>query len=244
MPHETDAMFRLPLGVSRETRARLEGFVTLLRQWQSRINLVAPEALPELWSRHVADSLQLHMLKPAARTWLDLGSGGGFPGLVLACVLADLPDGEIHLVESNRKKAAFLQYVVSHLALPARIHARRVEDVVTRLPIPEIVTARALAPLDVLLDYTIPLLKSGAVGLFPKGREHARELTEAMDRWHLSYRLHESATDPAARLVEIISAERRDVAKPQFSAAQTAAAGETSDEAASFDGGKPEGRCR
>jgi 16S rRNA (guanine527-N7)-methyltransferase len=211
MSLEPEADFRDRVGVSRETLARLEGFVALLRQWQSHINLVAPEALAEIWSRHVADSLQLHALKPAARRWVDLGSGGGFPGLVLACVLADLPGGEIHLVESNRKKAAFLQHVVSQLALPARIHAQRVEDVVARLPIPEIVTARALAPLDVLLGYTIPLLKSGAIDLFPKGREHARELTDAMDRWHLSYRLHESATDPAARIIEVISAQRHDV---------------------------------
>src|SRR5690349_1056938 len=93
--------------VSRETEARLDRYVALLRQWQAKTNLVAPSTLPNLWTRHIADSLQLLALAPTARIWVDLGSGGGFPGVVLACVLAETPGARVHLVERNSKKTAF-----------------------------------------------------------------------------------------------------------------------------------------
>ncbi len=114
--------------VSRETWARLEQFAELLLRWQASTNLVAASTLPHLWTRHIADSLQLLPLAPKAKTWVDLGAGAGFPGLVIACALAETPDAEVHLVESNQKKASFLREAVRTLSLPAIVHARRIED--------------------------------------------------------------------------------------------------------------------
>jgi 16S rRNA (guanine527-N7)-methyltransferase len=189
--------------VSRETLARLKSFVVMLLQWQERINLISPTTIPEIWTRHILDSVQLLKLKPQSLRWLDLGSGGGLPGLVIACFLADLPGGVIHLVESSGKKAAFLRHVASSLQLPAYIHAGRIENTLETVPQPEIITARALAPLTDLIGYTNLLLKRGAVGLFPKGRDAEEELTAAQRSWHFSSTLHRSVTDPAARIIEI-----------------------------------------
>lgn len=188
--------------VSHETVARLDGFVDLLRQWQLRTNLIAPSTLDEVWTRHILDSAQLLQILPEARLWVDLGSGGGFPGLVIACALRD-GGGHVHLVESNGKKASFLRHVAVNLQLPCTVHAERIETILPRLPIPDVVTARALADLSTLLSLASSLLKRGAIGLFPKGRDHALELTKAAERWHFSSRLHESLTDRHARVVEI-----------------------------------------
>ena len=116
--------------VSRETWARLDQFVALLIRRQKTLNLVAASTLPQIWTRHVADSLQLLALAPTARKWIDLGAGGGFPGLVIACALAEPPGAQVHLVESTQKKAAFLRDVALALSLPAIVHARRIEDFV------------------------------------------------------------------------------------------------------------------
>src|SRR5579862_5228454 len=116
--------------VSRETVARLDRFVGLLLEWQQRINLIAPSTEPILWTRHIADSLQLIPLAPEARIWVDLGSGGGFPGLVIACALADKPGARVHLVESSTKKAAFLREAARATGAPAHIHTVRIEDFV------------------------------------------------------------------------------------------------------------------
>ncbi|HYZ49196.1 MAG TPA: 16S rRNA (guanine(527)-N(7))-methyltransferase RsmG, partial [Sphingomonas sp.] len=145
--------------VSRETSARLDRFVELLLTWQRTTNLIAPSTAPHLWTRHVADSLQLLDLAPDARVWIDLGSGAGFPGLVLACALADRPRSMVHLVESNAKKAAFLREATRVTAAPVSIHAKRLENIVESFPDSvDAVTARALAPLRLLLDQSFPLL--------------------------------------------------------------------------------------
>lgn len=191
------------INVSRETQARLDLYVARLREWGSRINLVAPSTLASIWERHVIDSLQLHGLKPEARIWADMGSGGGLPGLVIACALAGRGDVHVHLIESNHKKAAFLRAVSVELALPVTVHAMRIEDALPRLPAVEILTARALAPIADLLAYGNLLLKNGATGLFPKGRDYQSELTDALRNWQFSYQLHDSLTEPAARIVEI-----------------------------------------
>ncbi|MGL5447564.1 MAG: 16S rRNA (guanine(527)-N(7))-methyltransferase RsmG [Rhabdaerophilum sp.] len=188
--------------VSRETLSLLDRYVELLRLWQSRTNLIAPSTCDEIWARHILDSAQLLQIRPEARTWVDLGSGGGLPGLVLACAMREM-GGYVDLIESNGKKASFLRHVATSLDLPCGIHAERIEASVPKLPIPHIVTARALADLDSLLGLASSLLKRGAVGLFPKGRDHQTELTRAAEHWHFSYALHESATDPQARVVEI-----------------------------------------
>lgn len=189
------------LGVSHETFDRLGRFVALLRQWQQRINLIAPGTEAEIWTRHIRDSLQLVQLAPGARHWIDLGSGGGFPGLVIACALGD--GVQVTMIESNRKKAAFLQHVVTELRLPCIVVPERIEGALERLPKPDVVSARALAPLADLIAMTKSLLKSGAIALFPKGRDYQRELTDALQTWHFSYRLHNSVTDPEARIIEI-----------------------------------------
>ena len=192
--------------VSRETAERLDRFVAILMQWQQRINLIAPSTQPKLWTRHIADSLQLLALAPQTRTWVDLGSGAGFPGVVIACALADMAEARIHLVESNARKAAFLREAVRVTGAPAIIHAVRIEDFVENYPLGvEIVTARALARLADLLAMAYPLLKRGAQGIFPKGQDLGAELTEAAKCWSIQASLVASRTDPKARIIVVKS---------------------------------------
>jgi 16S rRNA (guanine527-N7)-methyltransferase len=196
--------------VSAATAARLDVFATLLTAWNARINLVAPSTLPRLWTRHIADSLQLVGLAPNARTWIDLGSGGGFPGLVIACALADLPDAKVHLVESNSKKAAFLREAVRATGALADVHPVRIDNFVESFDgRADAITARALAPLKSVLDQSVGLLKGGAVGLFPKGRDVEAELTEASKYWNIQAELVPSRTDPIGRIVVVRALERR-----------------------------------
>jgi 16S rRNA (guanine527-N7)-methyltransferase len=196
--------------VSRETLARLDRFVATLLTWQQRINLIAPATVAELWTRHVADSLQLVAAAPAARVWLDLGSGGGFPGLVVACALADTPGAQIHLIESNGKKAAFLREAVRVTGAPAIVHQARIAQMGTRLEVRvDVVTARALAPLAELLVLSEPWLKRGAQALFLKGQDIGVELTEASKYWTIEAVMTPSRTDPRGRIVAVERAERR-----------------------------------
>lgn len=196
--------------VSRETWTRLDRFVEMLARRQTALNLIAVSTLPNISTRHVADSLQLLPLAPDARRWIDLGAGAGFPGLVMACALAETPGAQVHLIESRQKKAAFLRDVATSLVLPAIVHAMRIEDVVVanreRF---DVVTARALAPLDKLLTYANPLLKTGALGLFPKGQDVGAELTQASKSWKLDYELIPSKTDPRGRIVLVRTATKR-----------------------------------
>ena len=195
--------------VSRETLGRLDRFVETLLAWQQRINLIAPSTEPKLWTRHIADSLQLLALAPQAKTWVDLGSGGGFPGLAIACALADKPGARVHLVESSTKKAAFLREAARATGAPAQIHAVRIEDFVENLAMAvDVVTARALAPLVRLLAATYPLLKTGALGLFPKGQDVDAELTEAAKCWSIQSSLAPSLTDPKAKIVRVTGIEK------------------------------------
>jgi 16S rRNA (guanine527-N7)-methyltransferase len=188
--------------VSRETLPRLDRFVELLIAWQAHTNLVARSTMPTLWTRHIADSLQLVGLAPGANVWADLGSGGGFPGLVIACALAETEGAQVHLVESIGKKATFLREAVRLTGAPAIIHAQRVEDFVDKAPESlDVVTARALAPLPELLTMAYPLLKTGALGLFPKGQDVAVELTEAAKYWKIQSSLLQSRTDSKGQIV-------------------------------------------
>lgn len=176
-------------GVSRETLAGLDAYAALLVKWQASINLVGPKTMDDLWSRHFFDSLQLVDLIPSsAKSIVDLGSGAGFPGLVVALALsARKQDATVTLVESNGKKAAFLRVVAQALKLPAKVVNGRIEAEVLRLPAVDFITARALASLDQLFRWTAPLLKSGAVGLFHKGRDLDKELEEAAISWDIAY---------------------------------------------------------
>ncbi len=191
--------------VSRETLACLDCFVAVFLAWQRRINLIAPSTESKLWTRHVADSLQLLALAPQARVWVDLGSGAGLPGLVIACALKDTPGAQVHLVESNAKKAAFLREAARATGAPAIVHAMRIGDFVKDAPESvDVVTARALAPLAELLAAAYPLLKKkGAFGLFPKGQDVAGELTETTKYWKIRMSLVPSRTDPRARIVVV-----------------------------------------
>jgi 16S rRNA (guanine527-N7)-methyltransferase len=170
--------------VPRETRDRLIVFVRLVGKWQKAQNLVASSTLPDIWHRHVADSAQLVGLKPDAIRWLDLGSGGGFPGIVIAVLLADQPGAKVHLVESDRRKCAFLRTAARETGAPAEIHEGRIEAIVTagRFDV-DVVTARAAAPLDRLLAWSAPVIGAGAAGLFPKGRDFRREVMQAAAAW-------------------------------------------------------------
>lgn len=202
--------------VSRETSARLDRFIEILLRWQAHTNLIAPSTEPVLWTRHVADSLQLVDLarktpsesQASSRIWVDLGSGAGFPGLVIGCALADEKGVEVHLVESIGKKATFLKEAAKAADAPVHVHAMRIADFVRRAPKRiDVVTARALAPLPKLLGEAYPLLKRGARGLFPKGQDVAAELTDAAKCWNIKATLAESRTDAKARIVVVESAE-------------------------------------
>ena len=196
------------LSVSRETIEDLDLFVALLQRWQGVKNLIAPSTLNEIWARHVLDSAQLLPLAGTARRIMDLGSGAGFPGMVLAILLKGQPGAEVHLVESNGRKASFLREAARETGAVAIIHAERIETVVQREKALDAVTARALAPLPELLSLSEPLLRSGAVGLFLKGRSAAQELTDSRKSWRIDAELIPSVTDSSASVVVIRSAER------------------------------------
>jgi 16S rRNA (guanine527-N7)-methyltransferase len=208
---ESDKMAALALTpVSRETEQRLDRYLALLREWQAKTNLVAPSTLPQLWTRHVADSLQLLALAPAAKVWLDLGSGGGFPGIVLACALAEKSQTVVHLVERNAKKAAFLREAIRVTGAPGRVHFSDIEDIVDRLDDPvDCVTARALAPLHQLIGFAEPVVGKGAKALFLKGQDVESELTDATKYWNITPTLHASRTGGQGWIVELDRIERR-----------------------------------
>jgi 16S rRNA (guanine527-N7)-methyltransferase len=196
--------------VSRETEARLDRFVDLLLQWQAKTNLVAPSTLPQLWSRHISDSLQLLDLNPAAKTWVDLGSGGGFPGVVLACVLAEKAGASVHLIERNTKKAAFLREALRVTDASGTVHLADIGDIVDRISgHVDCVTARAVAPLNELLGFAEPLVKRGAKALFLKGQDVEAELTEATKYWKIDPHLHSSRTGGQGWIVELDEIGRR-----------------------------------
>lgn len=189
--------------VSRETFDRLVAFEGVFQKWNRSINLAAPSTMNDVWGRHILDSAQLARIAPEAKSWVDLGSGGGFPGLVMAFLLAERDGASIDLVESNRKKASFLQTVVGQFNLPGRVVARRIDDSYPLVPTPEIVTARALAPLPTLLDLASPWLTRGARGLFHKGRDYRAEVAESTQRWSFDLVEHASVTDAHGVILEL-----------------------------------------
>jgi 16S rRNA (guanine527-N7)-methyltransferase len=202
--------FRFVAGdVSRETFESLVSFEAIFRRWAARINLVAPSTLDEVWRRHILDSAQLARIESSAIRWLDLGSGGGFPGAVMAVLLGERPGASIDLVESNGKKAAFLRAALSELDTPARVHNMRIEDAYAAIRDPEIVTARALAPLPRLLGLAEPWLSAGARGLFHKGREYSAEVEESAAEWDYDLVNHKSLIDPDSVILEVSRLRRR-----------------------------------
>jgi 16S rRNA (guanine527-N7)-methyltransferase len=194
------------LNVSRESRERIQAYVSLLLAWQEQINLVAPSTVATVWERHVLDSLQILPLLPHGHSsFADLGSGGGFPALPLAIVTG----ATAHLYESNGKKAAFLREALRISGATGVVHMARIEAAAPQsLPRVGLVTARALAPLTELLGLAEPFLAQGATGLFHKGESLDAELTEALKSWRIKSRTHRSLTDSRAFILEVEEARR------------------------------------
>lgn len=170
------------------------------------MNLVGPSALEAFWPRHAYDCAQLQALAPDARVWLDIGSGAGLPGLVLAILGRDNPGTTVHLVETLQKRATFLRAVISELDLPAVLHLGRVESL--SLPRAHVVTARAVAPLPRLLMLTRGALKGNTIGLFHKGRNLDAELAEALQTWRFDFNVLPSLSDPSGRILKVWSLHR------------------------------------
>jgi 16S rRNA (guanine527-N7)-methyltransferase len=195
------ALFSVP----RETLERLELYAELLRKWQRAVNLVAPSTLDDIWHRHFTDCAQLIHRAPNAKIWTDLGSGAGFPGLVIAIVLANHENHTVHLIESNGRKCAFLSDVIRRTGAPAVVHEGRIEDIARggRIGPADVVTSRALAPLGLLLQLAASFFAERTVGLFLKGREARQEIDEALRRWQFAYDCTPSRTSGEGRIVEI-----------------------------------------
>jgi len=194
--------------VSRETFQRLELYIDRLKDWQAKTNLVAPSALEEIWERHIADSLQCIAVKPDCRSWVDIGSGGGLPALVINAVMIEESSYNLTMVESNSKKCAFLRQVNRQMGGKAEIYASRIESVAKQIETPQIVTARALTVLPKLLELASPWLLNGAIGLFHKGREFRAELEECNGLWQFDLVEHQSRIAEDSVLLEISNLQR------------------------------------
>lgn len=194
----------LPLDVSRETYDHLQEYVRRLLKWNAHINLIGPTTETEVWQRHIADSAQLFQLAPRDfQHWVDLGSGGGLPGLVLAILGAQYwPNVRFTLIESDQRKAAFLLTTAQALKLTqVQVMASRIETAVPQNA--DVVSARALAALPLLLDYVRRHMAPTGVALLPKGRSFETELAAARQDWQFVVTTHHSQTDPMARVLEI-----------------------------------------
>jgi 16S rRNA (guanine527-N7)-methyltransferase len=207
-PEDFAEVFKVP----RETIHRLERYAALLAHWQKSTNLIASSTLARLWPRHFADSAQIRGLAPEARLWLDLGSGAGFPGLVVAILQTGQPGFRMHLVDSNHKKCAFLAEVARETRAPVEIHAMRIEDLAdsARRLEPDIVSARALAPLPRLFELASPFMGPQTSGLFLKGRETDAEIEAAKTAWDFTASLHPSLTSAGSQIVEVKALRHRD----------------------------------
>lgn len=191
------------LNVSRETIATLQAFEAEVRRWTLTVNLVSRSSLDQLWERHIDDSAQIFKARPDnAVRWLDLGSGGGFPGLVVAILASELQPGlKVTLVESDQRKATFLRQTAQKLGLSVEVLAKRIESLPPQMA--DVVSARALAPLTDLLDLALPHLKPDGIALFPKGARHAEEVSDARRSWNFDLDSVPSAADPDAALLII-----------------------------------------
>ncbi len=197
------AAFAQDTGVSRETLSRLTAYADLLALWNKKINLVGRSTEPEVWQRHMLDSAQLFpLIPPGTQTLLDMGSGAGFPGLVLA--IMGVP--RVHLVESDQRKCAFLREAARLAQAPATIHAKRIEDLVA-FPV-DVVTARALAPVADILDWSARFLTEKTTCIFPKGQNVEGELTDAHKRWRITVDQRPSRTDSRGTILCINEVRR------------------------------------
>jgi 16S rRNA (guanine527-N7)-methyltransferase len=191
------------MSVSRETFAALEQLEQLVRRWTTAVNLVSKATLADLWQRHIVDSAQLFAFCPQnARAWLDIGSGGGFPGLVVAALAREkLPGLRVTLVESDQRKATFLRQAAQTLGLDVTVRSERVEAIEPANA--DVLSARALAALADLLPLAAKHLKPGGVAIFPKGARFAEEIADAQKAWAFDAEIHRSLSDSAAAILEI-----------------------------------------
>lgn len=200
------------LRVSRETIEKLEHFGALFQKWAKSINLVAPSTLEDLWRRHIVDSLQIFQLAPGPKVWVDLGSGGGFPGVITAICLSEFADGWVHLVESNNKKCAFLRVALSETGARGSVHPIRIENASAVIPRCDAISARALADLSQLLDYCTPWMTgegANAVAYFHKGRDYQQEIDKAVSRFQFDLVKHASVVERDSVVLEIANLSRR-----------------------------------
>ena len=191
-----------PLDVSRETTARLKALEDLLVKWNPAINLVSKSTLGSVWERHIVDSAQIYSLALHSGHWVDLGSGGGFPGLVIACMASGKGDElKVTLVESDQRKAAFLRAASSKLGLSPTVISQRIEAVPPLHA--DVLSARALAPLSVLLAYAQRHLAPDGICLFPKGASWKQEVEAARKDWHFQLEHHKSITDSDGAILAV-----------------------------------------
>ncbi|MEM0899365.1 MAG: 16S rRNA (guanine(527)-N(7))-methyltransferase RsmG [Pseudomonadota bacterium] len=189
--------------VSRETFDRLNTYAYQLTRWSKAINLIGASTEADLWDRHILDSLQLLQIAGPAKKWVDLGSGAGLPGMVIACALADVTGSTVSLVESNAKKTAFLRSMRPAVAPQTEIHTMRVEDYIRTTNTPEIVTARALASLSQLFQWVSPWLNQKPLLILPKGRGYEKELSDTDANWSYDLTVHQSRIDPESVVLKI-----------------------------------------
>jgi len=198
----------LPFDVSRETLDKLEHFADLLLKWNPRINLVSRSTVDDVWGRHILDSAQIHDLVPhPVGHWVDLGAGGGFPGLVIAILGAERESpGKVTLVESDVRKCAFLRTVIRETAAPAQVITDRIENIPPLQA--DVLSARALADLPKLLEFTDRHLASTGTGLFPKGASWKKELGDARSQWNFEARVAKSKTEDGPAILAITGVSR------------------------------------
>lgn len=196
------------VNVSRETFTALKAYEALVRRWNSAINLVSKSSLQEIWARHIADSAQIFALcPPSATRWADLGSGGGFPGIVVAILAKDsMPDLRVTLVESDLRKATFLRQAIQQLGLAAEVHSQRIESLSPLAA--DVLSARALAPLSDLLAFADKHLTAQGVAIFPKGARHVEEIMEARQAWSFDLDTLPSLSDREAAILVIRNIHR------------------------------------
>ncbi|WEZ81929.1 16S rRNA (guanine(527)-N(7))-methyltransferase RsmG [Rhizobium sp. 32-5/1] len=199
------------LRVSRETAEKLDHFSRLFQKWAKTINLVAPSTRQNLWERHIADSIQIYQMYPGPKQWIDLGSGGGFPGIITAICLAELGDGWVHLIESNNKKAAFLRVALAETGARGSVHPIRIEQAPVLIPHCDAISARALADLTQLLEYCAAwmLPASSVTAYFHKGRDYQAEIDKAVGRFQFDLIKHKSVIEPDSVVLEIANLSRK-----------------------------------
>lgn len=200
----------LKLNVSRETFEKLEHFASLFHKWSASINLVAPSTRDDLWRRHIVDSAQIFKIAPGPKHWIDLGSGGGFPGVVTSILLSERGEGWVDLVESNHKKASFLRLALSETGARGAVHTVRIEDAPIKIESADAISARALADLDRLFGYAEPWADRNPelVCVLHKGRDYQSEIEKARGRWGFDLVIHQSAVEADSVVLEIAHLRR------------------------------------